>query len=562
MTTRTHQTARTAGWDECVELLQRALPRWRATHLAERVALLRELRRRIGQEAAGIAAATREAQSLGSSGPWAAESWAPAFCAAQTARTLERTLRLLESGRNPVAGRSIRTRPDGQVVVDVFPATWDDRMLFQGCRGQVWLTPGTTPEQVLAATANAHRTRDHDDAGVALLLAAGNVLNLVITDLIDLLFGRDCVVVVKMNPVLRYQRPAVERIFAEFVEAGYVAFVDEDLDAGTYFAGHPGIDLIHITGSARTHDAIVWGTDDQVQVRRRDGTPLIDKPVTAELGGVGPFIVVPGDWADRDIRRQADLIVYAKLFNSGHICAAPQILVLPDGWPTADRLLAEVRRLMRTAPARPRYYPGSDEKVLAVLDEHADAEPCCGERDRVIVDRLDPTQDSLLLTQEVFADVLGVVRLPAASIDDYLDTAVTFANERLAGTLAASVLVDPAAAKQRAPAIDRAIADLRYGTIGVNEWAVMGYNLGYTTWGAYPGHTREAIGSGTGVVLNPYQLPEPQKSVITAPFRPRLKPASSVTHRSSDRLMPAAVRYLTTDNRRLLPGLIATALQG
>ena len=110
--------------------------------------------------------------------------------------------------------------------------------------------------------------------------------------------------------------------------------------------------------------------------------------------------------------------------------------------------------------------------------------------------------------------------------------------------------------------MDQAVADLRYGTIGINEWAVLSYNLGYTTWGAYPGHTPDAIGSGTGVVVNAYQLPQPRKSLITAAFRPRLKAFTSVTHRSVDRLIPKMVRYATTDDRRLLPGIILTALQG
>lgn len=148
------------------------------------------------------------------------------------------------------------------------------------------------------------------------------------------------------------------------------------------------------------------------------------------------------------------------------------------------------------------------------FDRHPQAPPCHGDSDRVVIDGLDPEQDSVLLSEQVFADVLGAVRLPAHSTPDYLDRAVTFADDRLAGTLAATLVVDPATSKERSSAVDRAVAGLRYGTIGVNEWAVMAYNLGYTTWGAYPGHTRDAIGSGIGVVANAYQLPEPQKRTL------------------------------------------------
>ena len=548
-------------WDQVVTDLRAGLPGWRAVGLPERIGLLRRLRRRVGEEAATMAAATRAAQSLPESGLWAAEAWAPAYSVAQVARVLERVLRLVEAGEDPLPAKAIRTRPDGQVVVDVFPATWEDRLLLAGYHGEVWLAPGVTRHQVLSGASRTYRD-SADSAGVTLLLGAGNAINLVLTDLIHLLYARNSVVAVKMNPVLAYQRPVVERIFTEFVDRGFVRFVDESIEAGAYLARHPGIDHIHMTGSANSHDALVWGTDGAAEDRRAQGTPLIDKTITAELGGVGPVVVVPGDWTEADIRRQADLIVYAKLFNSGHICAAPQILILPDGWPHADRLLAEIRRLLTTVPARDRYYPGSEDKVSAVLDRHPQAEPCRGDRNRLVIEGIDPDEDSILFTTEVFADVLGVARLPAGSIPDYLDAAVTFANDRLTGTLAANLLVDPATANQHAAAMDQAVADLRYGTIGINEWAVLSYNLGYTTWGAYPGHTPDAIGSGTGVVVNAYQLPEPRKSLITAAFRPRLKALTSVTHRSVDRLIPKMVRYATTDDRRLLPGIILTALQG
>lgn len=547
-------------WDEVVADLRDALPGWQAVGLAERIGLLHRLRQRVGDEAATMAAATRAEQSLPESGLWAAEAWAPAYAVAQVARTLERVMRLVDAGRDPLPAKAIRTRPDGHVMVEVFPATWEDRLLLAGYHAEVWLAPGVTAQQVQSSAARTYRD-GADSAGVTLLLGAGNTVNLVLTDLIHLLYARNSVVAVKMNPVLAYQRPVAQRIFAEFIDRGWVRFVDESIDTGAYLARHPGIDHIHMTGSAGSHDALVWGTDDAAEHRRANGTPLIEKTVTAELGGVGPVVVVPGDWTDADVRRQADLIVFAKLFNCGHICAAPQILILPDGWPIADRLLAEVRRLLRTVPARDRYYPGSEGKVSAVLDRHPQAEPCHGDRNRLIVDGLDPENESILFTTEVFADVLGVVRLPAGGVAGYLDAAVSFANERLTGTLAANLLVDPATAKQHATGLDRAVADLRYGIVGINEWAVMSYNLGYTTWGAYPGHTPDAIGSGTGVVVNAYQLPQPRKSVITADFRPRLKAFTSVTLRTADKLLPKMVRYATTDDLWLLPGIVLTALR-
>src|SRR6476661_5811342 len=98
-----------------------------------------------------------------------------------------------------------------------------------------------------------------------------------------------------------------------------------------------------MTGSAATYDAIVWGTDDHAAGRKANNTPLLNKPITGELGGVSPFIVVPGDWSAADLRFQAEHIASSKLINSGHNCNATQVLVLPQDWPLADKLIAEVR---------------------------------------------------------------------------------------------------------------------------------------------------------------------------------------------------------------------------
>lgn len=99
----------------------------------------------------------------------------------------------------------------------------------------------------------------------------------------------------------------------------------------------------------------MWGTDDRAAARRADNTPLLDKPISAELGGVSPFIVVPGDWTDADVRFQAEHIATTKLTNCGHNCNATQVLVVSRDWPLADKLIAEVRAVIRDAEPRPAY---------------------------------------------------------------------------------------------------------------------------------------------------------------------------------------------------------------
>lgn len=43
------------------------------------------------------------------------------------------------------------------------------------------------------------------------------------------------------------------------VEAGYVAFAYGGAEQGKFLCNHKLIDKVHLTGSANTYDAIVWG---------------------------------------------------------------------------------------------------------------------------------------------------------------------------------------------------------------------------------------------------------------------------------------------------------------
>ena len=113
--------------------------------------------------------------------------------------------------------------------------------------------------------------------------------------------------------------------------------------------------------------------------------------------------------------------------------------------------------------------------------------------------------------------MLAETALPAGSPTDFLDRAVSFTNETLAGTLNATVIVKPANKRDpsMARAVDRALTNLRYGTVSVNAWAALGYGLSTLPWGAFPGNAPHEIGSGVGVVHNALMFDRPQKSVIS-----------------------------------------------
>ena len=67
--------------------------------------------------------------------------------------------------------------------------------------------------------------------------------------------------------------------------------------------------------------------------------------------------------------------------------------------------------------------------------------------------------------------------------------------------------------------VEQAIADLRYGSIGVNTWTAAVYGIRGLTWGAYPGESLDNVASGQGFVRNAYMLKGIEKSVLRSPFK-------------------------------------------
>ena len=96
------------------------------------------------------------------------------------------------------------------------------------------------------------------------MLAAGNVASIGPMDALHKLFVENHVVVLKMHPVNDYLGPLIERAFRPLAGEGYLRVVYGDVEEGQYLVHHPGIDEIHMTGSAAVHDRIVWGeTEDE-----------------------------------------------------------------------------------------------------------------------------------------------------------------------------------------------------------------------------------------------------------------------------------------------------------
>ena len=146
----------------------------------------------------------------------------------------------------------------------------------------------------------------------------------------------------------------------------------------------------------------------------------------------------------------------------------------------------------------------------------------------------------------------------------FLEQAVAFANESLWGTLNSTLLVHPKSLADPAvsQAFEKAVADLRYGTVAINHWAAIGFGLVVTPWGAFPGHPRTDIQSGSGIVHNTLMFSRVEKSVVRAPFRVFPKPVWFATHKTAHKLTPKLSRFEAAPSLAKLPGIFSLALRG
>ncbi len=462
-----------------------------------------------------------KAKGLTMDAPTAGEEWTGGpYSVLSIIQDLRSTLVRLDNAESVLDGYRVRQLPSGQVTVDVFPRTSHDRLLFSGISAEVRMQPDVTLDTLDDTVATFYKEADPSGA-VSVVLAAGNIASIAVLDVVYAMFNEGKVAMLKMNPVNDYLGTHFEEILADLIADGFVRLAYGGADVGSYLTSHPLADTIHITGSATTYESIVFGSGDEGRRNKEHKTVVNPRPIGAELGGVGPVIVVPGRWTKRDIRFQAEHIVSMKMHNSGFNCVAAQVLILPEGWDQKDELLDEIRAVLAEIDDRPPYYPGAEDRCDHIAGLTPRVEVFGDEHDRFLFLEIDPSDRSHpAFRSEIFGPALAVTTLPCPDVPSYLIKAVRFANETLEGTLGAVILIDPRTRRRHGAELERALDDLEYGTIAVNAWTGAAYFLSAVAWGAFPGHPPDDIGSGVGVVHNVLMFDRPQKSIVRAPFAP------------------------------------------
>jgi aldehyde dehydrogenase (NAD(P)+) len=482
------------------------------------------------------------------------------------------TLAALDVGADPLEHVRVTTAIDGSTVARVMPIHVYEQLLFNGVTADVWMQPQVTPDNLRENTASFYREED-PPGRVTLVLGAGNVAAIAPLDILDRMVNCGDVVVCKMNPINEYLGPILEEAFAPLIRDGYLAFVYGGGDVGAYLTAHDTVEAIHITGSARTHDAIVYGPGAEGERRKASDERILDKPIFSELGGVGGTIVLPGPWSEADFQYQAEHIVTQKLHNSGHNCVASQVLILPSDWSSSQRLLDEVRSQLAASEDRDAYYPGTGQNIEALRAEVPDAEVLGDGVERILVANVDPGIDHYGFRTEFFGPMMVSTSLPGDA-REFLRQAVDFCNDRLYGTLSVNLIVHPSTKKELGADFDRAIAELRYGGIGINVWVGAAFLLSRAAWGAYPGHTYADVQSGIGAVHNALMFDKPAKTVVEAPFHPFPrsarnghmslfpKPPWFLTNKTAAPTAKLLTEFAADPSAIKLPRLFASALRG
>ncbi|NLA09995.1 MAG: aldehyde dehydrogenase family protein [Microbacteriaceae bacterium] len=491
---------------------------WGAFTVGQRVRLLERVAQTVGANAAEWAAIAASSKLLPEGDPLRGEEWLSGPYGTLTAlAAYANSLRALEAGKSPAGELRIERAPGGRFRAHVFPTSAVDGLLLSGFRGEVWMRPGVTEQQVRASAGLAQLNPERT-GGIGLVLGAGNVTSIPLLDALYELLAFNRVALLKLNPTQDALLPVFTRAFAPLIDLGLVRIVTGAGDVGAYLTGHPDIAHVHITGSAATHDAIVWGTGEEAARRKAEGTPLLRTEISSELGGVSPIIVVPGRWSKADLRFQAEHITTMRLQNSGHNCIAGQVVLLSADWPQKHEFLVELRDAYARAPKRPVWYPGAEQKLADAAAAYPRAERL-GDGSRLLVDLTADDDASAMEHTEYFAPVLGVVELEGRG-QRFVDAAVDHANDSLTGTLGANVLIDPVTRRRLGDGFEAAIERLRYGAIAINTWTGVAFLTSGCTWGAYPGATLENVSSGIGVVHNSCLLDGVERSVVRGPFRP------------------------------------------
>jgi len=522
---------------------------------AERAALARECIESVARCAGAWTARGAACKAIPEDNPWAAEEivLGPLL--------VLRHLRLAATALEDAAAHGApqlpgepAPGPDGRLRVPVFPSgEMFDSAVFAGFTGHVIMRPGVTAASELAG--RRANVRAASRGAVSLVLGAGNLTAIGPTDALEKILAGGRSVLLKLHPNFAAMEDVYLEALHPLVERGFLRICQGGAEVGDHAAQHPGIDEVHITGSDRAWESLVWGEGAEGRRRRETNAPRLTKPITGELGNVTPWIVVPGDWTDDELAHQAEHLAGSLICNTGFNCVAPRVIVTSRGWPQRERFLDLVQEVLAGVPPRHAWYPGACERYEEYVGRSAGPGL---DLPWVMLRDVDPDDRPHVVRRECFVGAFAEVALDAPDTPAFVDRATAFANERIAGTLGVTLIVQPETRSRPevGAAVERAIRDLRYGTIAVNQWSGMSYVAMALPWGGHPSSTRAEPGSGIGWTHVPHLLEGVEKSLFEGPFVVEPKPVLFPSNRNPGGILRALLGVAASPDEAAIGRLV------
>ncbi|MBE2248753.1 MAG: aldehyde dehydrogenase family protein [Myxococcus sp.] len=540
------------------------------TSLDERIAFLRQLRDgylSVAEASVRLACAYK---GVAFDSPASGEEWLSGpMITLRVLRLTEWALgEVKQYGAPRITEKMIRELPDGRLAIKAFPADAMDAALLAKHVGENYMEPHVTRASLKEHQAASYR-KPHDGR-LCLVLGAGNVNAIPPTDVVSKMFVEGTVCVLKMNPVNAYLGPLIEQAFAPLVARGFFAVVYGGADEGGFLVNHPAVDEVHITGSDKTHDFMVWGPPGpERDARKARNEPLLKKDISSELGNISPVIVVPGPWDQASLDFQARNTAGMVCNNASFNCTAAKLVVTSRGWAQRQAFLDSLGRSMATGGVPQAYYPGAEQRWKALVEGRpnvkviGDARP--GELPYALIADVDRAKkDDAIFTTEPWCTVISETALEASAVPQFCDEVTAFLNDGVWGTLAANVLVHPETLKDAASAeaVERMVRTLRYGTVAINTWSGAVFGIGSSPWGGHPSTTLRDIQSGRGWVHNTLLLDGIEKFVLRAPAKTFPIAPWFPGHRTQHLLGRRLTNFEYAPSWLKIPGIAAAALRG
>jgi acyl-CoA reductase-like NAD-dependent aldehyde dehydrogenase len=505
-----------------LEELDLSKRRFAETSVRQRIAIAERCAEGVAKVAVEWVDAACQAKSIPPGSPQRAEEvFVGPVAALRYLRLLVHSLRGIETTGMPRLPGKVYQGPDGRLRVPLLPTgILYDRLAFLPFTVTAWMRDGIQRENLNDHLATRYRAAVRPPAKTVVVLGAGNVSAIPLTDTLAKLFQEGSVVLLKMNPVNDYLGPIFERVLEPLIEQGFLRIVYGGAEVGAAAIHHALTDEVHITGSIHSHDCIVWGPPGPERDKRMSADmPVLEKPITSELGNVSPWIFLPGEYSRRQLAFQAENVAASVVNNVSFNCVATKVLITWKRWPLRSQFLDLIDAVFARTPKRVSYYPGAIERYRRFAETDSAAEltdflPWTLLRD------VDPNEKRQFFDEESFVCVLVEVALDAPTPESFFRSAVEFANQRLSGTLCAAV-THPAGFRSQ-PSNERllqtCLGELGYGAVAINHWPGLMYAMMSPPWGGFPGSRLADAQSGIGSVHNTFMLDGIEKAVLEGPL--------------------------------------------